>query len=429
MQQKITSGEAPEERSQGRFAGGRRAAILFVNFFLIILAYYQIKPASRSFFVEYLGSERLPYAWIGTALVWLLFIGMYHEIVRRYERLTIVLASCGLFIALLVGFRLWLMASSQTAAFAFYIFVDIFSVVLVEQFWSLANTVHTTHEGRRWYGFVGTGGLVGGVASGAFAGTLIQKVGLTSQGLLLVAAVLLGGVIIINLVMARAGLYREAEPTPATKEAQKGWQPLIKSRYLLLIAAMLLAAQMAQPIVEYQFINRVEAAYPDLNQRTAYLSWFFSMLSLVAIAVNLTLTPIIHRFLGVLVGLLIQPLALSMFSLAFFVQPLLSLGSAMKVSDRGLSYSINRASKEVLYIPIDPVVTYQAKAWIDMFGYRAFKVVGSLLILGLTQLQVSVAGLSWATVAICVAWLLVLVLLAQEYRRLLPVNDWREALI
>jgi AAA family ATP:ADP antiporter len=428
MQQKMTFSEEADEGSKARFAGGRRAFILFVNFFLIILAYYQIKPASRSFFVEYLGSELLPYVWIGTALVWLLFIGMYHEIVRRFERLTIVLASCGLFIALLVGFRLWLMAASQTAAFAFYIFVDIFSVVLVEQFWSLANTVHTTHEGRRWYGFVGTGGLVGGVVSGAFAGTLIHKVGLTSQGLLLVAAALLGGVILINLAMARAGLYQEAESEPAAKDAQKGWKPLIKSKYLLLIAAMLLAAQMAQPIVEYQFINRVEAAYADLNDRTAYLSWFFSVLSLVAIAVNLTLTPIIHRFLGVMAGLLVQPLALSLFSLAFFAQPLLTIGSAMKVSDRGLSYSINRASKEVLYIPIDPVVTYQAKAWIDMFGYRAFKVVGSLLILGLGQAQVSVAGLSWATVAICAGWLLVLVLLAQEYRRLLPATDWREVL-
>ena len=91
----------------------------------------------------------------------------------------------------------------------------------------------------------------------------------------------------------------------------------------------------------------------------------------------------------------------------------------MKVSDRGLSYSINRASKELLYIPVDPVHTYQAKAWIDMLGYRLFKVLGSVLILALTQwfaFSIGVTGLAWLTVGICGIWLVTIVMLTQEYR-------------
>ena len=90
----------------------------------------------------------------------------------------------------------------------------------------------------------------------------------------------------------------------------------------------------------------------------------------------------------------------------------------MKISDRGLSYSINRASKEQLYIPVDPVHTYQAKAWIDMLGYRLFKVLGSALILALATwlpLGSNAAGLSWLTLLICTAWAFILVLLAREY--------------
>ena len=45
----------------------RRAIILFLNFFLIILAYYQVKSASRSLLVEYWGSANLPYVWIVSA--------------------------------------------------------------------------------------------------------------------------------------------------------------------------------------------------------------------------------------------------------------------------------------------------------------------------------------------------------------------------
>jgi AAA family ATP:ADP antiporter len=95
------------------------------------------------------------------------------------------------------------------------------------------------------------------------------------------------------------------------------------------------------------------------------------------------------------------------------------MAGAMKIADRGLSYSINRASKELLYIPVDPVRTYQAKAWIDMLGYRLFKVAGSFLIIAFTGV-LDVPGLSWLTCGICVAWLVLIAALGREYARIRP---------
>ena len=63
-----------------------RALILFINFFLIILAYYHIKPASRSLFLEYLGADSLPYVWISTAVILGLAISFYHRLLERCSR-------------------------------------------------------------------------------------------------------------------------------------------------------------------------------------------------------------------------------------------------------------------------------------------------------------------------------------------------------
>jgi AAA family ATP:ADP antiporter len=93
----------------------------------------------------------------------------------------------------------------------------------------------------------------------------------------------------------------------------------------------------------------------------------------------------------------------------------------MKISDRGLSYSINRASKEQLYIPVDPVQTYQAKAWIDMLGYRLFKIIGSGLILLTTQwlpVSLDIGQLSFLTFIICIVWIATIRLLAKSYDQL-----------
>ncbi len=197
----------------------------------------------------------------------------------------------------------------------------------------------------------------------------------------------------------------------------------MRSRYLLLIAASLLCAQLAQPVVEYQFLKAIEAAYADLDERTQFLSTFFIALGIVSIAVNLVVTPLVHRFLGIFAGLLLQPMILAVSACGFMLQPTLMVASVMKIADRGLSYSIARASKEQLYIPVDPVRTYQAKAWIDMLGYRLFKVAGAALILLLTQwlpIGLSAAEMSWLTLAICLAWVGIIMMLAREFSAFAP---------
>jgi AAA family ATP:ADP antiporter len=395
-----------------------RSIILFSNFFLIILAYYQVKSASRSLLIEYWGSENFPWVWIASALVLGSFIGFYHRLVERYSRLAVVLGSCLMFIALLVGFRAALGWYGAVTSIVFYIFVDVFSVILVEQFWSLADSVTEAKAGRKSYWFIGTGGLLGGVIGGAAATAMLKFTPMRTTDLLLSCAAILIVTFLLNLAMGRMGLYREVTSKGPPVVAAGGWRALIKSRYLILIACSLLCSQLAQPVVEYQFMKAVEASYSALDARTQYISGFFSILGVVSIAINMTVTPFLHRYLGVMWGMVIQPVALAVSSLAFMTQPTLMIASVMKIGDRGLSYSISRASKEQLYIPVDPVRTYQAKAWIDMLGYRLFKVIGSALILvlaGWLPLGENAMQLGWLTLLICGAWTLVLALLAREY--------------
>jgi len=124
--------------------------------------------------------------------------------------------------------------------------------------------------------------------------------------------------------------------------------------------------------------------------------------------------------LSVIAGLLVQPVMMSICSGVFFLHTTLFTGSAAKISDRALSYSINRASKELLYVHVDPILIYQAKAWIDMFGYRTFKIFSSFIILTLTRwlpFQVNVPQLSWITMGICTLWIMVVFSLRFEYQK------------
>lgn len=401
-----------------------RSLIFSLDFFLIITALYQLKPASRSLLIEALGADSLPYVWIGSAAALLATIAVYRKMLVRIGRVQVILASCVFFGATLVIFRLLAVTHAAWVAVAFYIFVDIIGVVLAEQFWSLADATYRSEEGRHWYGFVGTGGLLGGVVGGLLAAFLISYTPLQTPDLMLVAAALVGLIFGLTWAMNRWGLLQrtgEDAPDPAVVMNAGGWRLIAGSRYLLLIAAVLLLAQTIAPLVEYQFLRIIEATYPEREARTAALSLFFSVMGGVSVGVNLLLTPLILNYMGVLSALLVQPLALAVSASGFMLHPTLLPAAIMKICDRGLSYSINRAAKELLYIPVEPMVMYQAKAWIDMFGYRLFKALGALIIIGLGQWSLSgngVADLGWVVLLGCGIWAWVLVKLNREYQAL-----------
>ena len=100
-----------------------RALVLFINFFFVILSYYQVKAASRSLLLEYGGAEALPYVWIYSALVLLGIISFYHRLVEKFSRIKVICGSLASFSILLVLFRALFDQAGGALAMVFYIFV------------------------------------------------------------------------------------------------------------------------------------------------------------------------------------------------------------------------------------------------------------------------------------------------------------------
>jgi len=402
-----------------------RGISLFINFFQIIFAYYMIKPASRSIYLEHFRADQLPYVWIASALLLGALMPLYGRFIDKHDRRNVVMLSCGFFGLLLLMFAV-LFKTGLTAsivAISFYIYVDIMSVVLVEQFWSLANSTYATHTGSRWYGFVGSGGLVGGILGGIAASWLIRETALNSFDLVYISALLLFTLGIYAALLIKLDIYKEESIKVLPKGLNRtlSFKRIFSNRYIQLITATILLAQLVEPIVEFQFMSFVEQAYPERELRTAYLSTFLSILGMVALVINLLITPLVLRFVGAIGGMLLQPVTLFIASGFFSVNPGLNTCAVMKISDRGLSYSVNRASKEMLYVPVDPGLVYRAKAWIDMFGYRMFKIIGSLLVLSLTQWF----GFTWPgetfsylVMPVCLVWVFTVIRLRPDYQKL-----------
>ena len=396
-----------------------RAVLLFADLFLIVTALYLLKPSSRSLILDVISAAQLPYVWLLSAGILFAAVAAYQWLLERFQRLPVVLAVTLAFVVVLPLMRQWLQQPGSTAPLVFYIVVDLLGVMLVEQFWSLANSLFSAADGKRWYGLIGAGGLLGGGAGSTLAATLVRHTTLETADLLWVAAAILGLVCLLTLVMGWLHLYDDTHQPSAG--AGRTWQQRggPRGRYLVLIAAALLMAQWISPWVEFQFMRVIEASYSEREARTAILGDFFTLMSLVSLIINLVMTPLILQRLGVLAGLLVQPLVLVVAAWGYGLSPGIHTAVLMKISDRGLTHSLTRASRELLYIPVDAELMYRAKGWIDMFGYRVFKMLGALSILFLTQWTSLERWLplNHIIVLACLIWAGLLVVLHRDYRR------------
>lgn len=396
--------------------------MLTINFMLVAMAYYLIKPASRSLVIEHAGVEALPYLWIASALLLILIVPLYQLLMARVSRQQLLQGTVLVFAVLLVFMRTKLNQPDKLTAGAFFVLVDVFSVILVEQFWSLANSSFTSNQARGSYWFIGSGGLVGGILGGLLASILVTAVGVDTHDLIIVAVVMLVLVSVFNHLI----LPKDQAPVAPLKRQTVNNQKLLReNNYMFLIAAALFLAQLASPIIEYTFMSYVEDRYTDQDQRTAFLSTFSALIGVVALFINLLVTRAIHVRWGVSWGLLAQPILIAGGCLLFYFNPGLPIASTLKIFDKSLSYSVNRASREILYVGIGSSTVFKAKAWIDILGFRVSKFIGSsaiLLMVYMIPASQVIGVMTWLNVGVCVAWGIAVVMLSRRYANILEVH-------
>lgn len=414
------------ERERGESSGGQgwlsilgptRAARmqtlgLFAFFFLVIAAFWLQKPIRTSRFLSRVGPEALPFVKLGTALLLLPIVLVYSSLVARYRRASIVYVCVAIFAACTVVFW-WLLSRGGEEGWtpwAYFFYVDIFNSVMVALFWSFANDITAPDDARRTYGFVGAGGILGGVVGSAITGWSVQRLG--APNLLLMCLGVLGAIALIAYLLSASGGGQpaaQAPQGPSWREALSGARLTVASRYLTAIAVLVVSYEIVSNVIDFQFNTMVAARYPDEAAMAGFLGRLSSGAIAASLVVQFVLTNWILRTWGPRVGLLVLPLVLGLGSGAMLAVPIFTVAAATFFSDAALSYSLNQSTKEVLYTPTSQAEKYQAKAFIDMFLMRLAKGGSSLMILACLAWWLpgieAVHQLAWVSLAVVVGWL------------------------
>ncbi len=399
------------------------AVTLFVAFFLITTFQITTKTLRQSTFIDALGAARLPVVYLLVALLSYPFLRLYSRwadrlSIRRLIQLSNLVVAAGL-----LGFWALFSRPWPWVPIAFYVASSIVYAMLISQFWTLANHTLDARQARRLFGFVGAGGLLGGIAGGQ-AARLTADIAAVGGPLVASAVVLLG-------VVALLQWHGAAQPQASGRvlsaaigkfaKAEGGLEALKGSAQLRWIAVLMVLSVVVGQIVDLQFNWAVETRTVGLANRTAYFGNFFSVMGISAFLFQLVFTSRIHRTLGISFAMRVLPVTLALGSIALLAAagmlPSLVIAAALilKIGENGLRYSIDQATRELLFLPVPTRLRTQAKAFIDVFLQRGAKGLAAILLLPVTFGLMTAAQTGWFSLALALAWLAVTVRVYREY--------------
>jgi AAA family ATP:ADP antiporter len=152
-----------------RAGEGASAMLLAVNGFLLLAAYYTIRPLRSALLLPVhiplpsggtlAGPEIQSYTGAILAAVFLVIVPLYSSFANRVNRIRLINSVTAFFVVTLIGFFLVgrMGVYPTLVAVAFFLWMGVFNLMIIAQFWSFANDLYSPEQGKRLFAIVGLG--------------------------------------------------------------------------------------------------------------------------------------------------------------------------------------------------------------------------------------------------------------------------------
>ena len=410
---------------------GTLVLLMFSYYYLVLLAYYFLKPARDSLFLTRLGSDQLPLVYVLIALIVAPVTTIYSRAASSLRLTRLLGATTSILIASFVLLRFLMELDHPWVYYIFYIWVSIYAILATSQFWLFANEVFNPAQAKRLFPFLNLGGIIGAATGGEVTSLVVQGLGLPTKNLLFFCIGILA-ICIVLLNLAWAVKQKEGESRAARAPIQEAPSETVgqlfgmirRSRLLLCIMGIISMTMIVATFVDFQFKVVSQQAFPVEEDLTSFLGRFYGRLSLVSLLLQSLFAYRFLRILGVGGVILFLPASLLFGSVGMLVVPGLWVGVLLKGAEGSFRYSIDKTGRELLFLPVPPAVKRRTKVFIDMFMDRFFRgIAGALLLLSTVVFDFNVRQISMVVLPLLVAWVLFTLLVRKEY-----VNSFRNAL-
>ena len=387
--------------------------------FLIISALLVVKPTVNALFLSELGADALAEAFVIIALAAIAGSLLYNKSLERFKLKSLIRYT-------LVGFTLIFMVMgvmiavgyfNGILAYCFYTIVALFALLATSQFWVLANVVFNVREAKRLFGFIGAGGIAGGIIGGYLTSLLAEHIG---NGALLIMAslMILGCVFVMNSIwrsrVDKLSSFKRKER--ATVSSESSVKLIFNSKHLSALAAVIGIGVLVAKLVDYQFSSISSQKIPDSQELASFFGFWFSTFNIVSLVIQLFITRHILSKRGVSTGLAALPIGIVFCCIALLFIPELWVVIILKGLDGSLKQSLHKSAVELLALPIPSDVKNKTKTFIDVVvDSVATGLAGLILIFVVRAFDLSPQFITILILVLVVVWVYMIMKVRDAY--------------
>jgi AAA family ATP:ADP antiporter len=353
------------------------AGLIGVSAAFVLGGYEFIRSPSNTLFKAAYGSANLPTIMALIPLSVALVAYIFGRILSKFgSRRTLVITTVGSSLVM-AGFVFLYEQGLKPAIWVVYLFRSAYVVLLIEQFWSFINSTLSPEEAGRYNGPICGIASIGAIAAGVIGADLAESVG-TAQMVYIAAALTLPAAFFADWAYRRFGEPQD-EPDHGNVRVKDhlGLGLFRTEKVLPLIFVIIVATQVVAAVLEISFQNILQVEFPDADKQTAWSMRFYAMINSVSAGLQFVAAPLLLRFINPgLINILIPLIHVALIGV-FVNDPGIMTAGIAYAGFKCVDYSIFRAAKEMLYIPLSFDARYRAKEVIDLFGYRFSKGITS----------------------------------------------------
>uniref|UniRef100_A0A7S0IL69 ADP,ATP carrier protein n=1 Tax=Calcidiscus leptoporus TaxID=127549 RepID=A0A7S0IL69_9EUKA len=392
---RVLYGELPHEKLV-------QASFFSALLCFVVGIYWMMRSLKDSVFATVVGLEYQPMAKMLSLVVVTVMLFLYNKLVDVIPRHELFKVICGGYSAIFLCTAVMLKSTTyglygpddlalpaspmRLLGWVHYFAIESYGSLVVSLFWQYTNSQVALKEAKAQYGLIVAGGQVGAI-SGCTLVVSSKKLGVAelygAGGLLTLVSPVIVYFYLRRFPPSLAASGSSSSGGASAKRVApglfEGLRLLFKHPYVLGIFAVSALFEIIATILDYQMKVLGKAAHSSTADFASFMGLFGQATNSVSLVFSVVGTSFVIRSLGLRYTLMLFPVALMAVVCVVYYSPSMWVLFWVMVTIKGLSYALNNPSKEMLYMVTTDSIKFKAKSWIDVFGGRASKALGSVI--------------------------------------------------
>ncbi|MFW6218876.1 MAG: hypothetical protein ACOC3S_02025 [Bacteroidota bacterium] len=424
--------------------GEETTVLLFILQSIFIGVFYgAFDVGAHALFLDIYHPEDIPRAYVVSGVAGIILTSLYTMFQSRIKFSRFASFNL-LFVVLVTLFlRLGLGAVPKNIlVFIVLVMMGPLNILAMLGFWGSVGRIFTLRQGKRLFGLIDTGQIVG-IIVGTYTIPILLSLGYDTWDLLIIAA---GSILVAMLFqLVIAGRYSSGTNVPivAVSKKRDNFFSLLKSRYVILMSVFVVLSVITAFFIQYSFLAVSKINYPDTISLAQFLGAFTGTVMVFSVMIK---TFVYSKFLktyGLKITLALSPLLLLLFTggaafigsffgytkeaAAFtFFFLLIALG---RLFSKTLHDSFEVPVFKLLYQSLDINIRYNVQARIDGTVNEIAALTSGLILMGLTSLSFfRLIDFSFVLIAVVLVWIYIAFKLYKAYKLSLShsLEDYRK---